>query len=56
MEIPDMLMYFFPFFSEELETRLARHAVLGLLIAACAIMKNVRAVTASSCHVPCRLF
>ena len=51
-----MLMYFF-LFSEELETRLARHEVLGLLIAACAItMKNVCAVTANSCYEQCRLF
>lgn len=43
-------------FAEKLETRLARHADLGLLIAVCSIMENVSVVKASSCHVPCRLF
>lgn len=56
MEIPDMLMYFFPF-AEKLETEFARHPNLGLLIAACAaITKNACVVKASSCHVQCRLF
>lgn len=43
-------------FAEKLETRLARHANLVLLIAAwAAIMENVSVVKASSRHVPCRL-
>lgn len=50
------LMYFF-LLQKKLETRLARHANLGLLIAACAaIMENVSGGKASGCHEQRRLF
>lgn len=43
-------------FAEKLETRLARHANLVLLIGArVAIMENVSVVKASSCFAQCRL-